>query len=75
MYKDLVTKGNKADTLYKIVSANVPVLIKGASGKVLYIANKTNGDQIGQMSLHTGEPITATVQSITDMDIIVLNKK
>lgn len=72
--ENLVTQGNKGDTLYMIVSGTGSVLINDDTGNAILVATKGAGEFFGEMSLLTGEPTSATVRANTEMDVIVLNK-
>jgi small-conductance mechanosensitive channel/CRP-like cAMP-binding protein len=69
----LTRQGAVAHWLYLIVRGQAQVLVDEA-GVVTPIATLTDGDFFGEMGMLTGEPRSATVVALTDVDCYRLDK-
>lgn len=68
---DLIVTGNISGSMYVVVSGKFAVLI--AQGKV-EVAVLGPGDMVGEMSLLTGEPASATVRAKEDASVLQITK-
>lgn len=69
----LAQQDEVGDCLFIVVKGQAAVWLE-AEGSRHLLAELSEGDVIGEMSLMTGEPRRATVTARTDMDCYVLNK-
>jgi small-conductance mechanosensitive channel len=69
----LTRQGAVAHWLYLIVRGQAQVLVE-EDGVVTPIANLADGDFFGEMGMLTGEPRSATVVALTDVDCYRLDK-
>jgi hypothetical protein len=68
--------GDNGDCLYIIKKGNVNVFIKNQeSNEKLVLSTLASGDYFGEMALITGEPRSATVETINDVTLLKLNKE
>lgn len=72
---DVLTKqGVTAHWLYMIIAGKAEVTLETAQGERRKLARLGPGQFFGEMSLLTGEPRTATVTAMTDMECYRLDK-
>jgi small-conductance mechanosensitive channel/CRP-like cAMP-binding protein len=69
----LTHQGAVAHWLYLIVRGQAQVLVENA-GVVTPVATLADGDFFGEMGMLTGEPRSATVRAVTDVDCYRLDK-
>ncbi len=60
----IIVQGQDGDSLFVIAEGAVEVLIRRADGSEVNLGTRPNGAVIGEMSVLTGEPRSATVRSI-----------
>ena len=60
----IIVQGQEGDSLFVIVEGAVEVLLRRADGTEVNLGTRPNGAVIGEMSLLTGEPRSATVRAI-----------
>lgn len=70
----LVRQGSSGDSLFLITSGEVDVSVSSESGVVTHLATLGKGSYFGEMSLLTGEPRSATITSVTETEVIVVEK-
>ncbi len=70
----LMREGEEGDSMYVILDGRVDVFIKTPSGGSEKIGTLTKGDYVGEMSLLTGEPRSATVRANGDVLVMEVNK-
>ena len=70
----IVRQGDQGDSLYVIRTGSCGVYIKKTEKQETKIATINSGEFFGEMSLLTGEPITATVKAMEDTTVIVIDK-
>lgn len=71
----VVRQGESGDSLYIVVSGRVQVLAtpyEGGTERALAILGA--GDYFGEMSLMTGVPRSATVKTLEDMELLILDR-
>jgi NTE family protein len=70
----LLAEGDGPSLMYAILDGNADILIRDRSGKLHRIASVGKGDTVGEMSLLTGDPISATVRATSDISVAVLTE-
>ena len=70
----IVRQGDQGDSLYIIRTGSCGVYIAKSDKQENKIATINSGEFFGEMSLLTGEPITATVKAMEDTTVIVIDK-
>ena len=70
----IVRQGDQGDSLYIIRTGSCGVYIAKNEKQENKIATINSGEFFGEMSLLTGEPITATVRAMVDTTVIVIDK-
>jgi small-conductance mechanosensitive channel/CRP-like cAMP-binding protein len=70
----IVRQGDQGDSLYIIRTGSCGVYITKNEKQENKIATINSGEFFGEMSLLTGEPITATVRAMVDTTVIVIDK-
>ena len=71
----VVRQGDQGDSLYIIRTGTCGVYVKRDGSEENRIATIERGEFFGEMSLLTGEPITATVRAIVDTSVIIIDKE
>ena len=68
-----ITQGEVGGTAYIIHRGSCQVIVE-KDGELHPVDHRGEGDIVGMMSILTGEPRSAHVEAVTDMDVWVLNK-
>ncbi len=68
-------EGDSGDSFYVITKGKVNVTRKNENGKVVVISIMGPGDFFGEMSLIDGLPRSANIISITDTEVLVMNRE
>jgi CRP-like cAMP-binding protein len=68
----LVCQGDPASGLYLIERGEVEVLVRQADGSDLVVDRMGVGDLFGEFSLLTGQPVSATVRGVDDVQVKVI---
>jgi NTE family protein len=71
----LTTAGEPADALYIIQSGAAEVFMVDPSGADRRVSRAGPGTTIGEISLLTGQPATATVYAAVDVDVLSLDRE
>jgi small-conductance mechanosensitive channel/CRP-like cAMP-binding protein len=71
----LMRSGEKGESLFIMRSGTAEVFSNTASGQTRHLANYSRGDFTGEMALMTGEPRTASVRAITDVEVIEIDRE
>jgi small-conductance mechanosensitive channel/CRP-like cAMP-binding protein len=71
----IVRQGNQGDSLYIIRTGSCGVYVRRDGKQENRIATIDSGGFFGEMSLLTGEPITATVRAMVDISVIIIDKE
>jgi branched-chain amino acid transport system substrate-binding protein len=71
----IVRQGTRDTTLLIIASGVVQVTKQDAAGREVEVARLGSGDIIGEMSLLTGEPRSATVKAVVQVSVIEVTKE
>lgn len=69
----ILTEGTPGDVMYLIEWGRVEVLSR-ADGRSRVLAILGEGDFFGEMALLTGNPRSATVRAVTDVDLLALHQ-
>jgi NTE family protein len=68
----LAAEGDYLAEMYVLRSGNADVTVDGHDGRPQVVAHVGPGDTVGEMSLLTGEPASATVRAVDDVELLVL---
>ena len=71
----LLREGDAAGDLYVIISGNADIVMTGPDGRETYINRVGPGTTLGEMSLLTGRPVSATVRATSDLSVLVLTRE
>jgi small-conductance mechanosensitive channel len=71
----LVRDGEDGDSMFIFRSGTAEVFGHGADGTPRHIANYHPGDFTGEMALMTGEPRSASVRAVTDIEVIEMDRE
>ena len=71
----ITRQGDTAHWLYLIIRGTVEVVVTGADGSSLHVANLGPGQFFGEMALMTGEPRNATVLASSEVESYRLDKE
>ena len=69
----IVREGDAGEEMFFIEAGRVEV-VRGSDQNALHLAELTAGDLFGEMALLTGNPRSATVTALSDVDLWVLGK-
>lgn len=67
-------EGDYPGQIYVAESGSAEVLVADRSGTVQRVGHITPGTTVGEMSLFTGQPASATVRALDDFDVRVLSE-
>jgi CRP-like cAMP-binding protein len=70
----IVEQGRKSNALFIVLSGRARVLTTDSRGREVILATLQVGDYVGEMSLIDNEPHSATVQTETPTDCLVLGR-
>jgi len=70
----LFREGEETNEMYIIISGNVRIIKAAGGGKNLILAELGPGAMIGEMSLISGRPRSATAQAISEVKVKVITK-
>jgi NTE family protein len=71
---DFLRQGDNPAELYIIQAGSAEVLVADPYGRNRQVDHARPGDVLGEMSLLTGQPVSATVRAITDVEVLVLSE-
>ena len=71
----IVRQGDQGNSLYIIRTGSCGVYVRRNGKQENRIAAIESGGFFGEMSLLTGEPITATVRAMVDTSVIIIDKE
>ena len=71
---DIIQQGEVGEFLYVITKGEVSVLRQGGQIREEVIANLPEGECFGEMSLISGEPISATIRAKTPVTLLKISK-
>ena len=67
-------KGDPGDSMFIINRGKVEVRLPGSNGSLQRVAVLENGNFFGEMALLTGEPRTADINALTEVEILEVRK-
>ena len=74
----LMRQGEEGDALYLLVQGRLQVLVttpgQGGESEPVFIGEVTPGDSVGEVSLLTGEPRSASIQAIRDSLLVKIGR-
>ncbi len=70
----LMEQGESGDSAYLCISGRLRVYLRGEGGSQRMVREMASGEVIGEMSLYTGEPRSATVVALRDSVLVKLDK-
>lgn len=70
----IIKQGEGGDSMFIIMDGMAKVFISTETDKMVEVAEKKPGEFIGEMSLLTGEPRSASVKAAVDMRVLMMNK-
>ena len=71
----VITEGEQGSSLYVVVSGSVKVYTRGQRGESMYLAQLSEGDFFGEVSVLTGKPRTATITASEPTELLRLDKE
>jgi len=75
----LMRQGEEGDALYLLVQGRLQVLVGNPAeerkSEPVYIGEVTPGDSVGEVSLLTGEPRSASIQAIRDSLLVKIDRR
>ena len=72
--ESLIRQGEAGDSAYLTISGRLRVYVVGEDGATRMVREISRGEVIGEMSLYTGEPRSATVIAVRDSILVKLAK-
>jgi len=70
----LLAEGDGPSLMYAILDGTADILIHDRGGRLHRITSVGKGDTVGEMSLLTGDPVSATVVATSDIEVVVLTE-
>lgn len=70
----VIRQGAAGDAMYLIVRGEVSVIVGREGNSTAEVARLRKGSLFGEMSLMTGEPRAASVQALTETEVVVVGK-
>jgi len=71
----VITEGEQGSSLYVVVSGSVKVYTRGQRGESVYLAQLSEGDFFGEVSVLTGKPRTATITASEPTELLRFDKE
>ncbi|MFQ5586859.1 MAG: Crp/Fnr family transcriptional regulator [Thermodesulfobacteriota bacterium] len=71
----VISKGETGEALYVILTGKAKVTLYGEGGKEIVLSVIDGGDFFGEMSLFDGEPRSANVEAMENMECLVLKRR
>ena len=71
----LMEQGESGDSAYLCISGRLRVYVRGDGGSQRMVREMSRGEVIGEMSLYTGEPRSATVIALRNSVLVRLDKQ
>jgi len=60
----IIVQGEEGDSLYAVVEGAIEILVRGEDGVDVHLGRRDTATVLGEMSLLTGEPRSATVRAV-----------
>ncbi len=71
----LMRAGEQGDSMFIVRRGTAEVFATAADGQTRHLANYARGDFTGEMALMTGDPRSASVRAITDLEVIEMDRE
>jgi small-conductance mechanosensitive channel len=71
----LMRAGEQGDSMFIVRRGTAEVFATAADGQTRHLANYSRGDFTGEMALMTGDPRSASVRAITDLEVIEMDRE
>src|SRR5208283_2620433 len=71
----LIRAGEQGDSMFIVRRGTAEVFANTADGQTRHLANYSRGDFTGEMALMTGDPRSASVRAITDLEVIEMDRE
>src|SRR6266481_970195 len=71
----LIRQGEQGASMFIFRSGTAEVFAHTADGQTRHLATYVRGDVTGEMALMTGDPRTASVRAITDVEVIEMDRE
>lgn len=71
----LMNQGDQASAMYVIMEGAISISIQAPGGEPQEVAVSATGDVVGEMSLMTGAPRTATATALTRLRVVEITKE
>src|ERR1017187_6475096 len=71
----LIRAGEQGDSMFIVRRGTAEVFANTADGQTRHLANYSRGDFTGEMALMTGDPRSASVRAITDVEVIEMDRE
>ncbi len=71
----IIDKGQKGDSFFVIKSGKIQVGVSGKNNKVIQLAVLKNSDCFGEMSLLTGNPASASITALENVNVLCLSEE
>ncbi len=71
----LMRQGEPGESMFIFRSGAAEVFVHAADGQPIHISNYARGDFAGEMALMTGEPRTASVRALSDVEVIEMDRE
>jgi small-conductance mechanosensitive channel len=71
----LMRAGEQGDSMFIVRKGTAEVFAHTADGQTRHLANYSRGDFTGEMALMTGDPRSASVRAITDLEVIEMDRE
>ena len=71
----LIRQGEEGDSMFIFRSGTAELFQNGADGKPKHLADYHPGNFTGEMALMTGDPRSASVRAVTDIEVIEMDRE
>ena len=71
----LIRQDEQGESMFIFRSGTAELFARTADGQTRHLANYVRGDFTGEMALMTGDPRTASVRAITDVEVIEMDRE
>jgi hypothetical protein len=71
----IIVQGQEGDSLFAVVEGTVEVVLRRENGVEVHIGKRLDGTVVGEMSLLTGEPRSATVRAVDGALVYEVGRK
>lgn len=71
----VLRQGDEGRSLFVVLRGRIEILVRGADGRRVAVAEMAAGEVIGEMSLLTGEPRSADVRALSEVEVLEVRKE